>query len=233
MIHGGGWIHGDKSQMDNWCQRFAQAGFTVANIDYRLASPHGTTPGWPNFQIADTQLAIRWMRAHAAELNLDPTRLCAYGTSAGGYLAVFTANLPKILPGNLAAIAPNIPVTLSCVADAFGPVDLTIPHFQAAAFTRLTGYTQAQNPTLYRNDSPLFYVTPHTPPMLLIHGTQDRLVPIAQSRELSAALQRDNVATQLLTYPGDHSFKGLSPAAIDSIFQQITAFLKTHTTPTP
>ncbi len=226
MIHGGGWAHGDKRKMDDWCQRFAQAGYVVADIDYRLANTRGSTPNWPNFQIADTQLAIRWMRTHAKELDLDPTRLCAYGTSAGGYLAVFAATLTKILPGDVASIAPNIPVTLSCVADGFGPVDFTNPHFLKKALVRLIGYSYAQNPALYHNDSPLFYVNSHTPPMIIVHGTEDTLVPIAQSEALEEALKRDGVPVEFITYQGNHNYEGLDENELNDVLQKIMAFLK-------
>lgn len=226
MLHGGGWIHGDKKTMDDWCQAFARLGYVVADVDYRLFDPQAPRPDWPAFQIGDTQLAIRWMRAHARDLDFDPARLCAYGTSAGGYLAVFAGTMQTILPSDVATIVPTVPVGLSCVVDGYGPVDLTDPTYGTGAFLRLLGVSRAQNPDLYRDVSPLLHVNAQTAPTFVIHGNADTIVPIAQSEALVAAMQRAGVPVQMITYAGNHGYQGLDSAGLDNVFQQIAGYLK-------
>ena len=88
VIHGGGWIEGDKSSFD--VQRtpgniidFAAAGFVAASVNYRLSREAPFPAG-----LYDCQAAVRWLRAHAGEYHLDPNRIGAYGNSAGGHLAL-------------------------------------------------------------------------------------------------------------------------------------------------
>jgi acetyl esterase/lipase len=229
MVHGGGWRHGSKAGlMGKWCKRFAQAGFVAIDMNYRLFVDPKTTPQWPQFQIGDVQLAIRWARAHAHEIGLDPQRLCGYGASAGGYLVVYAGAVQTIEPSDVAAIAPDIPVGLSCVVDAFGPVDLTDPNYHLEDLASLVGATYDQNPNLYKAASPLFRVDAKMPPTLIIHGSHDGQVPIAQSQKLSDALKAENIHTEFVTYQGTHNYNGLSPEQLDAMFQTITRFLKSQ-----
>ena len=88
LIHAGGWTQGDKSSFDTLCNRFASQGFVAAAINYRLANSSSPSTQWPA-QLVDVQLAVRYLRSRADQLNLDTKRLCAFGTSAGGQLAIF------------------------------------------------------------------------------------------------------------------------------------------------
>ncbi len=82
MVHGGGFILGDKRQLERTCRRFAEAGFLVFNVNYRLAPEHPAPA-----QIEDCAAALRWVRESAAGYGGDPERVCVGGGSAGGYLA--------------------------------------------------------------------------------------------------------------------------------------------------
>jgi acetyl esterase/lipase len=124
MMHGGGWNGGARKSLLGYCRDFARGGLVVANIDYRLAG----TPGgaWPA-QLQDTQLAVRWLRIHAAEFGADPGRICAWGSSAGGHLAVFLAMLQRTAPGDRAIALGTVSSAVACAVDNFGPVDFTVP----------------------------------------------------------------------------------------------------------
>ena len=132
LIHGGGWTGGDKSSVhfQSRCTSLAALGFVVANVNYRLADKYSYTypqqrkDMWPA-QLVDVQLAVRWVRAHAQQLGLDPTRVCAAGSSAGAQLAVFLGVLATIHPGDEAQLLANQSPKVSCVVDNSGPVDLT------------------------------------------------------------------------------------------------------------
>lgn len=222
MIHGGGWVQGDKQQYDPACAYLAGHGFVAATINYRLAP----TKVWPD-QLVDAQLAVRWLRANAAHYQLDTHRLCGWGDSAGAHLAVFLGVLTTIHAGDEAGLLADQMPNTSCVVDAYGPVDLIgqADPFQAQILQNLIGATYQAAPALYRDASPYFLVSSHSPPMLIIQGTQDTLVPPQESQMLQAALQKDHVPVQFISYVGGHAFLGLTAAQKDAIYQQIYTYL--------
>ncbi len=126
-IHGGGWSGGSRVPAGN-AASLMQRGFAVASIDYRLTSQAGQFGPEPvtfPAQIHDVKAAIRWLRAHAAEYNLDHTRFGVWGTSAGGHLVALAAtsgNAPQLegdVGGNLAFWSG-----VQAGADYFGPTDI-------------------------------------------------------------------------------------------------------------
>ncbi|HLI07764.1 MAG TPA: alpha/beta hydrolase [Ktedonobacteraceae bacterium] len=228
LIHGGGWMLGDKQTDTSLCKNLASLGFVVLNIDYRLATKN-LQPQliWPA-QLVDAQLAVRWMRAHASQLDLDSSHICSDGDSAGGQLAVFLGVLATIHPGNEASSYANQSPKVSCVVDNFGPVDLVNPRLSAPLsvyFSVFGKATQQSDPAIYRDASPIFDVTPQSAPMLIVQGAQDMLVLPAQSRELQQALLRNHVPVQYISYTGGHSFSHVSQQQISTIYGQETAYL--------
>src|SRR5262245_39122988 len=85
-LHGGGWRHGDRRLCPNLSRYFAERGFAMASIDYRL-SGEATFPA----QVHDVKAAIRWIRAHAEVYGLDSQRLGLWGSSAGAHLGALVA----------------------------------------------------------------------------------------------------------------------------------------------
>ncbi len=228
LIHGGGWMYGDKKTDTMLCKNLAALGFVVINVDYRLATGK-LQPRliWPA-QLVDVQLAVRWMRAHAAELNLDSRRICSDGDSAGGHLAVFLGVLATIHPGDEAGLYANESPKVSCVVDNFGPVDLANPEESAPLrvyFPVFGTATQQGDPAIYHDASPIFDVSPQSAPMLIVQGTQDTTVLPSQSQELQRALMRNHVPVQYIIYNGGHSFLNLRQDQIAGIFGQEAAYL--------
>ena len=182
-IHGGGWEHGDKmgdSINPNNLQWLWQ-GYAMASINYRLA------PGarWPA-QIQDCKAAIRWLKAHAPEYGYDPQRIGVVGESAGGHLAAMLATTTGVKTFD---VGQNLDFTsdITCAVNLFGPTDLTrLPW----AVARLLGAAGEQNPDLVRGASPTFYAQKDAAPMLLVHGTGDKLVPYDQAEALADAMDR-------------------------------------------
>src|SRR5262245_47977315 len=86
LVHGGGWIYGDKREMRPPAEQLAKQGFVAFSAGYRLAS--GPKNTWPA-QLDDVQRAVRWVRANAVQYGVDPDRLGAVGESAGGHLVTF------------------------------------------------------------------------------------------------------------------------------------------------
>ena len=126
-IHGGGWRGGERN-FPQILQQFLDDGYALATIDYRLTGQsamwNGASVSWPA-QAHDGKAAVRWLRAHAEELNVDPCAFIAWGSSAGGHLAAVlgTTNGDQFLEGSLGAhIAVSSDIQLA--VDYFGPADL-------------------------------------------------------------------------------------------------------------
>jgi acetyl esterase/lipase len=224
MIHGGYWTVGDRSAYGQACRMAAGEGIVSATIDYRLAngSPHNY---WPA-QIVDAQLAVRWMRAHAAEFGVDPSHICALGDSAGGHLSLFLGAADHTVPGDDAGVLPGVSSRIACVVDNFGPGDLTAADFWPPD-QLLFGSDGKTRPTdQERAASPLFLVHPGMPPVMIAHGRADKNVKIEQSTELVAALQRDHVPVHMIVFNGGHEFEGLPTQEMVGIVQSEFDFVQ-------
>lgn len=224
LIHGGGWTSGSRRDFGGTCPFLASQGFVTIEIDYRLAPMHI----WPA-QLVDVQLAVRTIRAHARDYGIDPQRICAYGSSAGGQLAVFLGALAHNYPDQLARMFADQSPQVACVVDEFGPVDLTASNLSSEQRniinTLLTGSTTQASVASYHAASPIFAISAQTAPMFVIHGKRDTLVPYSQSVELVTALQRYHVAATLLSYDGGHAYSEISAAQGQSIKLQAFAFI--------
>jgi acetyl esterase/lipase len=224
IIHGGGWVGGDKGFFDQFCSSLAVHGFVAATINYRLAPKYT----WPA-QLVDAQLAVRWLRSQANQLMLDPTRICGYGRSAGGQLAVFLGTLSSIHAGDEAGLLANEAPNVSCVVDLFGPTDLAhmlnTDYQRTLVQTLLGDATPGQNSAIYHDASPIFDVSSQSAPMLIVQGTDDTIVPPGQSWELEEKLALLHVPVQFISYEGGHSFGGLDLHKLNAIQDQIFAYL--------
>ena len=226
-IHSSGFAGSDKHDDDiaPSCGHFAAQGFVVANINYRLA-PQDT---WPA-QLVDAQLAVRWLRAHAAQYDVDTARVCAQGFSFGGYLAIYLGVLHTIHPGDQAGLYADQRPDVSCVSDFFGLATLEPPDaevtddLQATRQGLLSGATPDSDPDLYRDASPLFDVSSQSAPMVIVQGTQDGTVPPSQSLALKQALERAGVPVTYISYDGDHELAGLDNVGLLRLWTEVLAF---------
>ena len=210
-IHGGGWMGGSKFPCP--FAPMAARGYAVASVEYRF-SQKALFPA----QIQDCQAAIRWLRSNSQKFNIDPDHVGAIGASAGGHLSalVGTAGGKNAFP----AIGGNEDQSdrVQCVCDIFGPSNFATVMQQAAddknvrnvfkfnspsdPYSLLIGVSLDGDPEKTAAVSPVHYVSEDTPPMLILHGTHDTLVPYAQSEELVAALKAKGVSVWLQTLPG-------------------------------
>lgn len=203
FIHGGGWRNGDKGSGLRRVAAFVESGeFVGASIGYRLSGE----AIWPA-QIHDCKAAIRWLRAHADEFRFDPNRIAVMGSSAGGHLVAMlgTSGNAKKLEGNLGqhkAVSSRV----NCVVDEFGPTNfLTMNDFpgkmdhlaEDSPESKLLGQQITKVPELVREASPITYVTRDDPPILILHGTKDPLVPYQQSVVFAEALRKAGVTVTL------------------------------------
>ncbi|MCX6910784.1 MAG: alpha/beta hydrolase, partial [Verrucomicrobia bacterium] len=195
-VHGGAWLSGDK-RGGPFFQMLAR-GYAVASLNYRL-SHQAVFPA----QIEDCKAAIRWMRAHAREYNLDPGRFGAWGSSAGGHLVALLGASGGVKSLEGGAGNPGVSSRVQAVCDWFGPTDFTQMETHAltpgkpfnhdatdSPESRLIGGALQENKDKARAANPITYVTPDDPPFLIMHGDRDPLVPHHQSELLAAALKK-------------------------------------------
>jgi acetyl esterase/lipase len=207
-IHGGAWVGGTTERFMAHARYVARRGAVGFNIEYRLLKPDGP---FIETCIADCRSALRYIRAHAAELGVDPTRIAAAGDSAGGHLA---AALAMIEGGE----DPDDDRTVSGRPDAlllFNPVaDLTEGDWvryavggPALADKSLPRPSSPEAWARARALSPVFHARPGLPPTLLMHGMADTVVPVAQAERLSAALRAAGNRCDLVLVPdAGHAF---------------------------
>ncbi len=195
VIHGGGWLEGDKSSFASRkygvpgnIEEFADLGFVAVTINYRLS---GEAP-YPA-ALDDCRCAVRWLRAHAKEYNVDPEHIGAYGNSAGGHLALLLA-VAKEEPLNAdAPYAKESGRVQAAVSDS-GPLDL-LYQFRQKRLQRvvndfLGGPPEGERAEVYRRASPSCQIGPDTPPLLLIYGGADEQVPVESADEFVVGLGR-------------------------------------------
>lgn len=206
-IHGGGWRGGDRQQMSASIAAFAGRGYVAVTPDYRLV-PKGRFPA----QIEDCKAAVRWLRANAKTYKINPDRIGAIGFSAGGHLACLLGTSDK--NDGLEGTGGNAEQSsrLQAVVSFFGPTDFTVPWEKSTEDTFLIPFlngTRADKANTYKKASPITYATKDDPPFLFIHGTEDRLVPLAQSKLLAEKLQSLGVSATVIEVKGEgHGWKG-------------------------
>jgi acetyl esterase/lipase len=206
-VHGGAWRMGSKRDLRGWIEHLADQGFVAASVGYRLV-PDVKWPG----QVEDVQTAVRWLRTNGAKYNLDPKRVGAMGFSAGGHLVSFLGMIDKH-DGFECKECAEASSKVNCVVNFFGPVDLCYygsdESAQNAVFKPMLGHRFDENQECYKKASPINYITKETTPFLIFHGTEDRLVPIDQSRKLHEKLKGAGVASKLIEFKGeDHGWGG-------------------------
>lgn len=225
-IHGGAWESGNKYPCP--VSHFAERGYVIASIGYRL-SDEAIFPS----QLEDCKSAVRWLRAHAAEYGINCDRIGVWGESAGGHLAALLGTTGRIRDFDVGE-HPEQSSEVQCVVNWFGPVDFLdwgVPFSPSmdsseSPVYRLLGGPISQNQAKARCASPLHYLDGRSAPFFTIHGDQDNIVPLIQSRRLHEALQDAGVESTLRIIAGaGHSTAEFSlPERLD----EIADFLARH-----
>lgn len=222
-VHGGSWIHGDKSEALMFAREMASQGYLVVSIDYRLY-PAGTFPA----MIQDVKCAIRFLRANSGQYNLDPARIAAIGPSAGGHLVSLLGTSDPSAGWDVGEHLDQSSRVQAVIAMA-AVTDLTQRFPNADIETmKLIGFGE-HNILLA---SPINHVTADDPPFLLIHGDRDTVVPVEQSQLMYDRLVQENVPVQLVIVKNaNHSFiapSGTTTPTLGEINQIIQDFLAQH-----
>ena len=185
FFSGGGWRKGAPSVFYKQSHYLASRGMIAICADYRVESRHGTTP---QECVKDGKSAIRWVRAHALELGMDPERIAAGGGSAGGQIAAAAALLDGFNE-------EGETTTVSCIPDAlvlFHPVIDNGPD----------GYGYGRVQAYWQDFSPIRHIDKDAPPTLIMVGTADGLVPVETVEKYKALMNAAGVRCDLQFYEG-------------------------------
>ncbi|HWL44417.1 MAG TPA: alpha/beta hydrolase [Ilumatobacter sp.] len=201
FLHGGGWAGGHTAKHVRNANRLAAQGLVTATATYRLSHQ----APWPA-ALEDAKCAVRWMRASAPELGLDPDRLVVAGDSAGGHLAAMIALTPGRFEGS-----GGHPDHSSAVAGAFCwyPVtDLRLPGVADSPLVDLTVHFLGADPQqAVAEASPISWIHPGAPPIHSVVGDADRTTPRAMVADFHARLDAARVPNRLTVVAGaDHAF---------------------------
>lgn len=199
MVHGGGFMFGDKADGGGLTgvDQLLAAGYAVASINYRL-SGEAIYPA----QIQDSKTAVRFLRANAAQYNLDPTQFGAWGASAGGNLVALlgtTCGVAELEGAELGYAEQSS--CIQAVVDWFGPIDFLKMDEQFAGTSCAANHNEANSPEsmvvgaaiqtvpdLVQKTNPMNYIDPTDPPFYIQHGTADCNIPPIQGQLLAEAL---------------------------------------------
>lgn len=196
-LHGGAWTQGHKSIGTSWlaAPELLRRGYVFVPIYYRLAPRHRFPA-----QIEDAKCAVRFLRAHAAEYNLDPNRIVAMGSSAGGHLAALLGTTDAAAGFDTSGGWTNESSRVQAVVDMFGHADLVyaIQHKERLRLLASVVFGEQTDEASLRRFSPVTHVTPDDPPFLLIHGERDGIVPLHQSQLMQAALEQKHIPAELI-----------------------------------
>ena len=190
FFFGGGWNNGTVKQFEQQALYFSQRGMVCVLVDYRVREKQKTTP----FEsLKDAKSAIRYIREHANELGIDPSKIVAAGGSAGGHLAAATAII-----NDYNESTDN--TAISCVPDAlvlFNPVFDNGPG----------GYGYERIGEAYKNFSPLHNIKSGVPPTIVFLGDKDHLVPVETAKYYKTIMEKVKSRCDLFVYEGQgHGF---------------------------
>jgi acetyl esterase/lipase len=231
-IHGGGWAAGSKDTPDDGFPKtflipLLARGYAVASINYRLAVDNPARRSAAAFpaQLHDAKAAVRFLRAKASDYGLDPAQIGVMGHSAGGTLAALLAVTGGIPEFEGQGDRPVVSSRVQAAVTVAGVTDVRVYHEQLTSHARCLnlpsadylvftppgmapmtglslGCSAAEFPALAAKASPTLFASADDPPMLIIQGFRDQLVPIYQAEYLHCELRRKGVDSTLLLVPG-------------------------------
>ena len=220
-IHGGGWNHGTKESQSGFSSYF-KAGFAVANVEYRLVQVAPAPAA-----IEDIRCAINYIKTHAKQLNINPDKIIISGGSAGAHLALmggllendnrFDKNCTEKTDMRVAAIISN-----------YAPTDFSDLNSEMSQFKSLTRWLgdKAGDLEFRASVSPVTHIKKSSPPVFIVHGNADPIVPYEQSVILQQKLNEVGVYNKFITVEkGKHG--GFDQDKKSEINKALFEFLKT------
>lgn len=211
IIHGGGWTAGSPPRMYPFAAHYAKLGLVGISMQYRL---HSKKTGVSVFDcVKDARSAVRYIRAHAMELGIDPQKVIVSGGSAGGHLAAATALFDNVNEGCddlKTSPIPNALVLLFPVID-----------------TSKGGYGNEKIGERWQELSPVHHVRPGVPPTIIFHGTGDTVTPFAGAKAFQEAMLKAGNRCELdINEGGVHGYLMRNKTLFDDTMKKTDVFLK-------
>ena len=235
FFHGGSWKNGTRKKMSHF-RGLVENGFAVFSVSYRFIDE----AGFPS-PLEDCRDALSYILRNANEYNLDASRLGLFGSSAGGHLAALTA-----LADGCHELGFDKRFNIKCLSTLYAPSDFyelpkMLSYYETEDWSnhfgtirKLMGGHAKDIPKIYRLASPVYHVSYGAPPILLIHGLQDAVVPYAHSLRMKEKYEKYAAFAELLSIDNcNHSFlrrnvfKPINPS-IAQINEQVVAFFSRH-----
>ena len=193
FYHGGGWVGGAPGQFTEHSKYLIARGMVTVQVEYRLLARKSSDP--PGVCIADAKSAMRWVRANATRLGIDPGRIAAGGGSAGGHLAAAVALLEGLDEASDdlgVSPRPNALVLFNPVYNNGPPPE---------------GWCNNRVGDSYKQYSPAHNILPGAPPALVFLGTKDKLIPVATAEEFRDDMRAAGSRSELMLFEGEgHGF---------------------------
>ncbi|MCP4261147.1 MAG: alpha/beta hydrolase fold domain-containing protein [Planctomycetes bacterium] len=185
FFFGGGWVGGTPTQFYHQCDYLASRGMMAISAEYRVRNTHGTTP----FEcVADGKSAIRWVRANAVRLGVNPDKIAAGGGSAGGHVAACTGVIDGLDDESEDQSISSRPNALALFNPAVDLVQLAKKRASDERFKRV------------KEISPLQLITKGVPPCKIFHGTADTTVPFDSVERFNSAMKEAGNVCRLVPF---------------------------------
>jgi len=200
FFFGGGWTSGTPAQFEPQSRHLASRGMIALVADYRVKSRQNALPA---DCVSDAKACVRYVRANAARLGIDPTRIAVAGGSAGGHLAASVATLPGL-------DTATDDKSVSCLPNALvlfnpGTVMAPFPGLELKGFG--AGLDKAKFGCEPAEISPIHHVKKGLPPTIIFHGKADTTVPYATVAKFAEVMQASGNRCELVGYEGQtHGF---------------------------
>ena len=236
-IHGGGWTNGTKEASALTFLPYLEMGYTVVNVEYRLADVARAPAA-----VEDCRCALRWVYRNAERFNFDLDRLVVTGNSAGGHLSLTTGILPesagfdRACPGDRRRTwstggTSTDELAVAAIINWYGVGDvldmLHGPPGISGSFTVAWFGSAPNRDDIAKQVSPLTYMRQGLPPVLTIHGDADPIVPYSQGVQLHEALDEVGVPNKLITIAGGRH-GGFTREENRRVYRVIREFLREH-----
>ena len=241
-IYGSAWLSNSAKGTcfkDGFGQALLNNGFAVVSINHRSSAD----AIWPA-QLHDIKAAVRFIRANATKFSLDSSFVGVTGFSSGGHLSTMLGVTSKLINAKVGSLdtdlegnigkTPNSSSHVNAVVDWFGPTNFITMDSCGSSFkhddikspeSSLIGSAIQENKAKVALANPISYISKITVPFLIIHGTNDKLVPYCQSQELYQKMQQVNVSSQFITVDGGEHGPGVM---IEKYYEQMVNFFKTQ-----
>ncbi|MEP1448014.1 MAG: alpha/beta hydrolase [Paraglaciecola sp.] len=224
MIHGGGFLKGNKNNNNARIQKLSKRGFVAASVMYRFAPQHKFPAA-----LDDVKLAIRFLKAHAKKYHINPERIIISGSSSGGFLAVMAG-----VTGNSDAFSKHgLYTEFNSSVHAIAAQSAPIADYRQAKYSdyllvdRLLAKNADNQQQRLAAMSAVTYLDTNDPPMFLTHGDIDPIVPVHMTREFVSELQKANHIHQYIEIKGaTHSFNQSTPEKARTVFTSYVNFIE-------